>query len=81
MREYIDTFTSGLEKLNFWNQKQDTKLVLGHGCHIEFGLYGRCASLAPLIKIMRQFKLNRMNREEARRRKKACHDLQSLIGM
>ena len=24
--EYIDTFTSGLEKVNFWNQKRETNL-------------------------------------------------------
>ena len=57
MMEYIDTFTSGLEKVNFWNQKRDTKLVSGHACHIEFGFYGRCASLAPLPDILRQFSL------------------------
>ena len=48
MGEYINTFTSGLGKVNFWNRKRDTNLVLGHACHIEFDFYGRCASLAPL---------------------------------
>ena len=33
------------------------------------------------IKIMRQPRLNRMNREEARRLKKACHDFPLWIGM
>ena len=46
--EYIDTFTSGLAKVNFWNRKQDTNLVLDHECHIEFGFFGHCASLALL---------------------------------
>ena len=32
----------------FWNRKRDANFVLGHACHIEFGFYGRCVSLAPL---------------------------------
>ena len=47
MGEYINTVTSGLGKVNLWNRKQDTRRVLGHACHIEFGFYGRCASLPP----------------------------------
>ena len=48
MEEYINTFTTGLGKVNFLNRKRDTNLVSGHACHIEFGFYRRCASLAPL---------------------------------
>ena len=48
MGEYINTFTSRVGKVNFWNRKRNTNLISGNACHIEFDFYGRCASLAPL---------------------------------
>ena len=37
-------------KVNFWNRKQDTDLVLGHACHVEFASVGVVLpSLRPLV--------------------------------